>query len=154
MGKKKNKKQKSQDTGIFIDFTGNELVLIASACIARDCTFNEFINDAIQHAAEEALKPVDDYTYAGLERNTLENVDVTLWTHKKDVCDGQYCTIHNRSNHAMRSWPQNWRTDRKIMERVCSHGVGHTDPDDYALFRGWDDGVHACDGCCAWRYEV
>jgi len=147
---KKNDKQKSQDVGIFIEFTDEELIRIAEACIARDCTLKNFITDAIEHAVEEALKPEIDYTRAGLERNTLENTDITIWTHAKDACGSTHCTIHNRSNHVMRSWPQNWRTDRKIMERVCSHGVGHVDPDDYAFIRGWDDGVHGCDGCCAW----
>jgi hypothetical protein len=39
------------------------------------------------------------------------------------------------------------------MERICSHGVGHPDPDDIAFKfeNGLDDamGVHGCDGCCS-----
>lgn len=40
-------------------------------------------------------------------------------------------------------WPQHWRGDRHLMERICPHGVGHPDPDDIN-----PDGVHGCDGCC------
>ena len=44
----------------------------------------------------------------------------------------------------MRDWPQHFRDDRGIMERICPHGVGHPDPDDYLA----GDGMHGCDGCC------
>jgi hypothetical protein len=53
------------------------------------------------------------------------------------------CPIHGRTDHAMRAFPQHWRDDRGIMERICPHGIGHPDPDDSG-----DDGVHGCDGCC------
>jgi hypothetical protein len=43
----------------------------------------------------------------------------------------------------MRSWPQHWRGDRGIIERVCDHGIGHPDPDDRNR-----DKIHGCDGCC------
>lgn len=65
-----------------------------------------------------------------------------LYTHTMDRCRG-YCTVHNRSNHHMLLWPQNWRADRGIMEVICSHGIGHPDPDDISK-----DKTHGCDGCC------
>jgi hypothetical protein len=43
----------------------------------------------------------------------------------------------------MKEWPQNWREDRGIMERICPHGIGHPDPDDPTT-----DKIHGCDGCC------
>ncbi len=44
----------------------------------------------------------------------------------------------------MREWPQNYRSDLNMMERICPHGVGHPDPDDiYGVYDG-----HGCDGCC------
>ena len=61
---------------------------------------------------------------------------------------GEVCTLHNRTKHGMRSFPQLWRADRKIMERLCPHGIGHPDPDEYKIIVGIDDGVHGCDGCC------
>lgn len=64
--------------------------------------------------------------------------------HSPEVCIGGYCTIHNRSYHRMRNWPQHWRSDRGIMERICPHGVGHPDPDDIST-----NTVHGCDGCCS-----
>jgi hypothetical protein len=67
--------------------------------------------------------------------------------HEAGTCLNEYCCIHNWSDHHMKGWPQNWRSDRKLMERICSHGVGHPDPDEVHLdldFRG----LHGCDGCC------
>jgi len=63
--------------------------------------------------------------------------------HMPDKCKAETCTIHNPSEHHMRDWPQHWRADRGIMERICEHGIGHPDPDDTNL-----DTTHGCDGCC------
>lgn len=63
--------------------------------------------------------------------------------HPSDRCEGQHCVIHHPSDHHMREWPLNWRDDRKLMERICPHGVGHPDPDDINI-----DHIHGCDGCC------
>lgn len=73
---------------------------------------------------------------------------VILKTHGPLTCDGQPCPIHNQSTHHMVTWPLNWRWDRQIMERICSHGIGHPDPDDYRIRNGLDVAVHGCDGCC------
>ena len=50
-----------QDTGIFVDFTGAELVEIGLACIRRGITFNEFIDQAIREAVESTLAPQNTY---------------------------------------------------------------------------------------------
>lgn len=76
-----------------------------------------------------------------------------LRTHSKENCQGRHCVIHNPSKHHMRDWPLNWRADKSVMERLCSHGVGHDDPDDVAFRKTLhpDDkyvGSHGCDGCC------
>jgi len=70
--------------------------------------------------------------------------------HSKGACAGEHCTIHNPSDHVMKDFKQLWRYDRGIMERVCTHGVGHPDPDETALKgpNGWAEAVHGCDGCC------
>lgn len=88
--------------------------------------------------------------WVGDRRAVLENSDEVLLTHRPSTCHGEFCTVHNRSDHHMRSWPQHWRSDRGIMERVCVHGVGHPDPDEYKLAGpgGAAEGVHGCDGCC------
>ena len=90
----------------------------------------------------------DDDEIAGLQRNYLEHTETVWLTHPQEQCTGEVCTIHNRSNHAMRSFPQHWRADRRIMERICRHGIGHPDPDEYRILNGEDDGTHGCDGCC------
>ena len=60
----------------------------------------------------------------------LEHTETVLHNvHSPSACAGANCTIHNRSDHHMRSFPQHWRSDRGIMERICPHGVGHPDPD-------------------------
>lgn len=64
--------------------------------------------------------------------------------HAPSKCAGEFCTIHNPSDHHMRDWAQNWRGDRGLMERLCpDHGIGHPDPDDPN-----PDRMHGCDGCC------
>lgn len=79
------------------------------------------------------------------EQHFLENTNIILVNvHSINSCSGEFCTIHNRSDHHMRSWPQNWRSDRGIMERICPlHGVGHPDPDEIST-----DTIHGCCGCC------
>lgn len=72
-----------------------------------------------------------------------------LRVHTRSRCAGERCCIHNQSDHHMRSWPQNWRADRGIMERLCRHGVGHPDPDDLMVkARPEEVTRHGCDGCC------
>lgn len=79
---------------------------------------------------------------------TLEHTDRFFrYMHAADACAGEFCTIHNRSDHSMRSFPQSWRGDRGIMERICPHGVGHPDPDEIDLYVN-GRGLHGCDGCC------
>lgn len=78
----------------------------------------------------------------------LEHSDeVLINVHHQGSCAGEHCTIHNMSNHTMRAFPQHWRADRRLMERVCPHGVGHPDPDD-PKFSDPYARVHGCDGCC------
>ena len=76
-----------------------------------------------------------------------------LKVHTKDKCKGEFCCIHNPSDHIMKDWPTHWRDDRNLMERICECGIGHPDPDDLAFKkkRGFPDskGIHGCDGCCA-----
>lgn len=75
---------------------------------------------------------------------TLEHTDKFFGVmHASSKCAGNYCTIHNRSNHHMRGFKQNWRSDAGFMERVCEHGIGHPDPDEIVIRPG-----HGCDGCC------
>lgn len=70
--------------------------------------------------------------------------------HPSSACASQHCVVHNPSEHRMRDWPTHWRDDRRIMERICPHGVGHPDPDDaaYRAAGNLGDSVHGCDGCC------
>ena len=77
-------------------------------------------------------------------KHTLVGGQTLVNVHGQSQCHGRPCCIHNPSDHHMVTWPQNWRGDRRLMERVCPHGVGHPDPDD--IHPG---GVHGCDGCCS-----
>ncbi|MER7280391.1 hypothetical protein ABT369_38740 [Dactylosporangium sp. NPDC000244] len=78
-----------------------------------------------------------------------------LEVHDPARCAGQTCCIHAPSNHLMLGFPQHWRSDRQLMERICPHGIGHPDPDDIAFkwrTRGDQfaryEAIHGCDGCC------
>ena len=71
-----------------------------------------------------------------------------LDVHDAIVCDGNHCPIHNPSDHSMREFPTHWRDDKGIMERICEHGIGHPDPDDYNVRNNPILGIHGCDGCC------
>jgi hypothetical protein len=78
----------------------------------------------------------------------LEHTMIELTrVHDVSLCVGRHCTLHNRSDHSMRAFPQLWRSDRALMERTCPHGVGHPDPDEYDLDCNGRS-VHGCDGCC------
>ena len=83
-----------------------------------------------------------------MKYNELEHSSISLRTHEEDQCAGESCTIHNRSDHHMRHFPQFYHFGRSIMERKCTHGIGHPDPDEIKIINGMDDGKHDCDGCC------
>lgn len=85
----------------------------------------------------------------------LENSDQVLYgVHDPSLCVGRPCTIHNMSDHHMRDWPQHWRADKGVMERICPHNWGHPDPDESYIFVPGGRAVgaiHGCDGCCVER---
>ena len=78
------------------------------------------------------------------EKTTLVGGQVIIAHCKKSCNKNKPCCIHNPSDHHMKDWPQNWRNDRGIMERICPHGVGHPDPDCHNK----ENTIHGCDGCC------
>lgn len=83
----------------------------------------------------------------------IEGIKLT-GVHEDTQCQGRTCIIHSPTDHHMRGFPLHWRGDRGIFERICEHGIGHPDPDQFAYWNevgaGRDDGmgVHGCDGCC------
>lgn len=94
----------------------------------------------------------------GWQEAQLEHSPIMILAHAPSKCAGQPCTLHNRTDHVMRSFMQHWRDDRGIMERICSHGVGHPDPDqrDYLVARYGEktasaEFVHGCcwERCCS-----
>lgn len=71
--------------------------------------------------------------------------------HAAESCVGRTCVIHDPTMHHMSKWPMHWRDDRGIFERICPHGIGHPDPDQFEYWDLIDAGaqaVHGCDGCC------
>lgn len=87
--------------------------------------------------------------------NALLPHEIAFWnsmgTHAPDECISEACAVHNPSNHRMRTWPLHWRSDRRILERFCTHGVGHDDPDDRTCREAMGQeasGIHGCCGCC------
>jgi hypothetical protein len=90
-----------------------------------------------------------------MKQTWTDDFGQTITAHDPLLCAGQWCVLHNPSDHGMRGWPTYFRGDKSfLVERNCTHGVGHPDPDslDYFIRSGatWM-GVHGCDGCCT-RY--
>lgn len=81
----------------------------------------------------------------------LNRGEMVLSVHPQQMCSPGPCVLHNPSDHHMREWRTHYRGDKRLMERICPHGIGHPDPDDLAWHtsqgRGYH-GVHGCDGCC------
>ena len=99
-----------------------------------------------------------------LERNPALNIGPLstlvggqqIYAHHMSRCAGLPCSVHNPSNHHMAAWPQNWREDVQLMERICPHGTGHPDPDHVAFIKsvtGKFTYRHCCDHCCIANYS-
>lgn len=79
-----------------------------------------------------------------------------ICTHHSDKCAGQYCSIHNPSNHKLKTSPTVWNDETKILERTCTHNIQHPDYDDVTYnvsIAGKEEGSyskHDCDGCCGY----
>jgi hypothetical protein len=80
-----------------------------------------------------------------MEAIQLENTAEVITAHSADECVHDPCPLHHRTDHGMRAWPQHFRGDRYMMERICAHGVGHPDPDDIETSV---NSLHGCDLCC------
>lgn len=68
------------------------------------------------------------------EEIPLEHSDPPVYltgVHSPAVCEGRPCTIHNRTDHAMRSWPQMWNDVTRQMMRISPIGIPYVDPDHF-----------------------
>ena len=80
-----------------------------------------------------------------------------LNVHAAADCDRTIaCPIHHPSNHPLRAAPLAWHNDVRHIQRICSHGLRHPDPDGLVFVRltrgpsaAWELIAHNCDGCCA-----
>ena len=79
-----------------------------------------------------------------MERNVLVG-GLVLLTHEAGTCYGEFCTIHNPSEHHMIKWKQEWLGVENYMVRICPHGQAHPDPDEVNTKVPEN---HGCDGCC------
>lgn len=87
------------------------------------------------------------------ELEDMELPDGTpIRAHKRVDCHPP-CALHAPSDHHMKDWPLIMRRDGRL-ERLCSHGIGHPDPDSLAHTKAnYPDflellAVHGCDDCC------
>src|SRR5687767_8816559 len=60
--------------------------------------------------------------------------DGYLFVHAEKRCQAP-CPIHAPSDHPLNQHDLHWRSDRRMFERLCDHGIGHPDPDDLAYKR-------------------
>lgn len=66
--------------------------------------------------------------------HTLEHSDVVLQgVHHRSLCAGEQCTIHNMSNHSMRSWVQRWDPIYGMQRISPKSGHSYRDPDSLFL---------------------
>lgn len=80
----------------------------------------------------------------------------SIWSvHAAEVCSGSHCAIHNPSDHPLKDAPIILRganpfssKPHGFAERICSCGIGHSDPDSVAFYDSV--GIHGTDvhGCC------
>lgn len=85
-------------------------------------------------------------------RMLLEHSNKPILSHAVHTCNSDFCTLHDRSNHPMRSFPQVWVDKEGLMKRRCTHGILHVDPDEYALLKNPKKVAHECDDCCKNSY--
>jgi hypothetical protein len=72
-------------------------------------------------------------------------------THERNETCEKACVIHNPTDHHMKYWQLHWRHDRGMFERICRHGIGHPDPDQFPFWEATGreaEKVHGCCGCC------
>jgi hypothetical protein len=131
-----------------------------SMSMAFDASMRKLLDDVMAGRTPplpDILK-TDQVIIRGSEVIHLEDDDFLLKVHHGSKCKGRSCVIHNPTEHSMRKLPLHYRADRNIFERICSHGVGHPDPDqrDFFYEQGFlsaevcehDDLVKDClDGC-------
>jgi hypothetical protein len=94
----------------------------------------------IQHVRLRKLTP-----------NDVRKLGIPNIHQESSECKQYGCVVHCWSDHHMRKWPLNWRDDAGKFERICSHGVGHPDPDGagWAKRNGFEIAlIHGCDRCC------
>lgn len=110
------------------------------------------IRDEFSDFMMELIEQAEKHRELNMEQWTDDATGLVYWVHKQIVCQGNAtpCVFHNPSEHSMRSWPITIR-ETALVERLCTHGVGHPDPDSVAWFdsvgqEGYD--VHGCDRCC------
>lgn len=62
------------------------------------------------------------------------------------------CPVHYRMDGSYLNLPMIWRDDVRLFERLCAHGVGHPDPNQFAFWHSINQDFkksHGCDGCCS-----
>lgn len=88
----------------------------------------------------------------------LYQTDLGICYHSSYRCAVEkHCAVHRPSKkNLLKNWPFVVRLDKSgLMERQCSHGVGHPDRDSLKWLRRFMSkskakalGIHGCDGCC------
>lgn len=86
------------------------------------------------------------------KRYFLPNGKELFNVHDESSCTGRDCIIHSPTEHHMVEWQLHWRNDRGIFERICEHGIGHPDPDQFDYWAETGQlhvAFHGCDFCCS-----
>jgi hypothetical protein len=115
-----------------------------------------------REAVQEILEELPEVLVRGTVAERVPMSDGrNLLVHNVSLCENdETCCIHKPSDHPMVNFPQLWREDVGLMERICPHGIGHPDPDDLTFkkrqygsrYESMSFQYHGCDGCCAGSY--
>jgi hypothetical protein len=73
-----------------------------------------------------------------------------LSTHASWGCVFQYCVIHRPMPGPWESWPTNWNSTRRLMERVCPCGVAHPAAEEYQIHGSGALLHQCCKRCRCW----
>lgn len=73
------------------------------------------------------IEAVKDLPPLPKETVQLSDDETIVHVHNRAHCDGQFCAIHNPSDHPLSRMPR--RFENGIILRLCSHGMYHPDPD-------------------------
>lgn len=124
---------------------------------------NELLDALSDEHFRESIIDIVTQAYVDYTSSLEEYIPANVWedctgrkfrVHEEEWdCAIYGCAIHSPTNHPLVDAKQLMRVDKNyLIERICTHGIGHPDPDSANFLEksGYSKAiwVHGCDGCC------